>query len=105
MTNLRALIVLPILLILLIVTFFIQLKLAKQKSKWPGLIFPIFFTLIAAFLAFGATIYTGDIISLLLTFVVYLIPAIIHLLIYVIIRNNQHHKHQQEIDKMKIQDL
>lgn len=105
MTNLRALIILPILLLILIVTFFIQFKLSKQKNKWPGLIFPIFFALIAAFLAFGATIYTGDIISLLLTFVVYLIPAIIHLLIYVIVRSNQHFKNQQEIDKMKLQDL
>lgn len=105
MTNLRALIVLPILLLILIVTFFIQFKLAKQKSKWPGLIFPILFALIAAFLAFGATIYTGDIISLLLSFVVYLIPAIIHLLIFIIVRSNDRSNKQQEIDKMKIQDL
>lgn len=105
MTNLRALIILPILLIILIATFIIQLKLCKNPNKWIGLIFPVFFTLIAAFLAFGATIYTGDIISLLLSFFFYLIPAIVHLLIFVIVRSNDRTKNQQEIDKMKIQDL
>ena len=105
MNNIRSLIILPILLISIIATFVIQFKLSKQKSRWVGLVFPFVFTMIAAFLTFGVTIYDGDIVKLLLTFILYMIPADIHILIYILVRNKEHSKNERELDKMKIQDL
>lgn len=105
MTNLRALVILPLVLLILIATFMIQARLAKQKSIWPGLIFPFIFTGIAAFLAFGATIYDGNIMKIILTFIIYLIPADVHLLILALVRGKDRERRQREIDKMKIHDL
>ncbi|HAS74469.1 MAG TPA: hypothetical protein DCS67_10020 [Clostridiales bacterium UBA8960] len=105
MSNIRVLIFLTIFIIMITASFFIQANLSKQKSKWLGLIFPVIFTTIAAFLAFGATIYDGSIIKILVVFLLYMIPADIHVLIYLHMRNKMRGKNQHELDKMKIQDL
>jgi len=90
---------------------FLQIFLSKMQSKWPGLVLPgcsIFLSLIAGF---GFLLYTiagaRVFISAIAIFVLFNIPTLIHLAIYMIVRNNRKDlsKKNQEIQKMNIQDL
>jgi len=105
MVNIKALIFIAILLMLLILSFVLQVQLSKRRSPLPGLLLPIFFTVAAFFFATFTTIYDGNLTPVLFAFILYMIPADIHFIIYAIIRNNQKKLRKDEIDKMHIQDL
>lgn len=89
----------------------LQIFLSKTQSKWPGLVLPgcsIFLSLIAGF---GFLLFTiagaRVILSAIGIFVLFNIPTLIYLAIYMIVRNNKNDlsKKNQEIQKMNIQDL
>ena len=90
---------------------FLQIFLSKTQSKWPGLVLPgcnIFLSLITVF-GFHLFALAGAIIifSTIGIFVLFNIPTLIYLAIYMIVRNNKKDlsKKNQEIQKMNIQDL
>jgi len=90
---------------------FLQIFLSKMQSKWPGLILPgcsMFFSLIGV-LGFSLYAITGAgvIFGVIAIFVLFNIPTLILLMIYMIIRNSKKDlfKKNQEIQKMNIQDL
>ncbi|HSN66185.1 MAG TPA: hypothetical protein VLS94_06065 [Fusibacter sp.] len=105
MFNSKALIFVSILAILLILSFVLQVQLSKRRSPLPGLFLPLFFTVVAFFFATFTTIYDGNLTPVIFAFILYMIPADIHFVIYAIIRNNQKKQQKDEIDKMHIQDL
>lgn len=105
MFNSRVLIFVSISAILLILSFVLQVQLSKRRSPIPGLFLPLFFTIVAFFFATFTTIYDGNLAPVLFAFIIYMIPADIHFVIYAIIRNNQKKLRKDEIDKMHIQDL
>jgi len=89
----------------------LQIFLSKTQSKWPGLILPgcnIFLSLLAVFgFLLFAIAGANVIISAIAILVLFNIPTLIYLAIYIIIRNNKKdlNKKNQEIHKMNIQDL
>lgn len=90
---------------------FLQIFLSKTQSKWPGLVLPgcsIFLSLIAGF-GFHLFVLAGASIILIpiIILVLFNIPTLIYLVIYMIVRNNKKDssKKNQEIQKMNIQDL
>lgn len=105
MFNSRAIIFVSISAILLILSFVLQVQLSKRRSPIPGLFLPLFFTVAAFFFATFTTIYDGNIAPVIFAFILYMIPADIHFVIYAIIRNNQKKLQKDEIAKMHIQDL
>lgn len=101
----RSLVVLPVLILVMVLLTALQIFLSLQKNKWLGLVLPVIYIGIALFLAFGAMIYTGDILPILMAFLIYLIPAIINIAIYLACRAKVKDRQKQELDKMKIHDL
>lgn len=92
--------------IFLIVTIFVcmvllalQLFLSTQKNKWLGLILPVV-CLLAAFIgAFGLTIYTGDMASVMMTFFMFSVPAVINFAIYLACRARVKARYNKEMAK------
>jgi len=101
MKGLTLIIVLLMFLILLV----LQVFLSMQKNKWFGLILPILYVLFAAFASFGSMVYTGQITPVIMVFILFSIPAIINLVIYLACRAKVKEKNNNEIKKMNIQDL
>jgi hypothetical protein len=98
MSYVGSLFVLPFLLMTFALTVGLQIFLSLVPSRWPGLILPGIGVLTAMFLAFGATIYTGEILSVLMAFVMYLIPTLIYFAIYLACRSKIHGRQQHERD-------
>ena len=94
-----------IFIILFIGSIILQIFLSKQKNKWFGLIIPIFYLFIAAFLSFGTMIYRGEIAPIIMAFILFSIPAIINFAIYFAYRAKIKEKNNNELEKMNIQDL
>lgn len=82
-----------------------QVFLSLRKNKWLGLILPLLNLLFAFFASFGQMVYTGDILPMLVTFMMFSIPAIINMIIYFACRERVKAKNTSEIEKMNIQDL
>lgn len=83
----------------------LQLFLSKQKNKWLGLVIPALHLIIAFIGSFGLMAYDGQIFPILIVFFMLSIPAIVHLLIYFAVRGKMKASHNDELDKMNIQDL
>jgi hypothetical protein len=94
-----------VILIVIVLLIALQIFLSMQKNKWLGLVIPFMCFFLAAFLSFGATIYTGEIIPIIIYFIIYLIPAIINLLIYFACKAKVKGKENNELEKMNIHDL
>ena len=83
----------------------LQVFLSLRKNKWLGLILPLLNLLYAFFASFGQMLYTGDILPILVTFMMLSIPAIINMIIYFACRERVKAKNRSEIEKMNIQEL
>lgn len=83
----------------------LQFYFSLQKNKWFGLILPIFYLLLAAFVSFGCMMYTGKIAPIIMAFILFSIPAIINFVIYLACKAKVEEKNNNELDKMNIQDL
>lgn len=83
----------------------LQLFLSKQKNKWLGLVLPAIHLIIAFIGSFGLMAYDGQIMPILIGFFMLSIPAIILLLIHLAVRGKMKDSHNNELDKMNIQDL
>lgn len=94
-----------ILVLIFIASLALQVFLSLQKNKWFGIVLPIIYLLLAAFVAFGLMMYQGDIAPIIIAFVLYSIPAIIHFVIYLVCRAKVKEKNNSELEKMNIQDL
>jgi hypothetical protein len=94
-----------VMLVVIVLLIAIQIFLSMQKNKWLGLVIPFMCFFLATFLSFGATIYTGEIIPIIIYFIIYSIPAIINLLIYFACKAKVKEKDKKEFKKMNIHDL
>lgn len=131
MPYIRTLIVLLVFLLVFVVGgILLQIFLSKRQGKWPGLILPIISFLgsllvILNYAAFSAVITTGpmsedgvliqeaqtvvqniaigDVVSIVLTFLLSNIPTAILLAIYFACRESI--KRNKELERMNIQDL
>lgn len=83
----------------------LQVFLSKQKSKWLGLVLPAIHLTLAFIGSFGLMMYDGQILTILFGFFILSIPAIILLLVYFAVRGKMKGNHNEELDKMNIQDL
>lgn len=83
----------------------LQIFLSLRDNKWYGLVLPALYLLMAAFAAFAQMVYTGDIMPILLTFLMLSIPAGVNFVIYLACREKVKGRHGDEIQKMNIQDL
>ena len=83
----------------------LQIFLSLRKNKWFGLLLPLLNILFAFFSSFGQMFYTGEILPILVTFMMLSIPAIINMIIYFACRERVKVKNRSEIEKMNIQDL
>ncbi|SCZ79804.1 hypothetical protein [Acidaminobacter hydrogenoformans] len=101
----RSVIVLPVLILIIVLLTALQIFLSLQKNQWLGLVLPIIYVGLALLLSFGAMIYTGDIVPILLALLLYLIPAAINIAIYLACRAKVKDKQKQELEKMNIHDL
>lgn len=88
-----------------VVLLALQVFLSMQKGKGFGLVLPIFYLLVAAFLSFGTMIYRGEILPIIMSFILFSIPAIINFVIYLVCRAKVKEKNNKELEKMNIQDL
>lgn len=89
-------------------TVWLQIFLSKMKSKWFGLILPIFSFIFSLFTISGIAILETMgkeqiLMSVISTFLVSNIPTIVLLTLYFGIRERM--KLRSEIDKMNIKDL
>ena len=105
MENSNTFIFILILLIFLVPQVALQVFLSLQKNKWFGLILPILYLLFAAIASFGYMAYTGQIASIIMAFILFLIPAFINFVIYLMCRAKVKEKNNNELEKMNIQDL
>lgn len=96
-------VILFIVIILLLLA--LQVFFSIQKNKWFGLILPMLYLLFAAFASFGSMVYTGEIAPIIIVFLLFLIPVVINLVIYLACRAKVKEKDYNELNKMNIQDL
>lgn len=89
----------------LVLQIALQVFLSLQKNKLFGLIIPIAYVLFTAFASFGLMFYSGDIVPIIMTFILFSIPAIINFVIYLACRVSIKAKNNTELKKMNIQDL
>ena len=84
----------------------LQIYLSKRESKWPGLVLPgicALFSLVAVLNVAAMGSVAEAIGTMLLSLVVYNIPALVLLVIYWICR--QKYSRAREMEKMHIADL
>jgi|SRR6056297_1706159 len=83
----------------------LQVFLSLRKNKWLGLILPLLNLLFAFYASFGQMMYTGDILQVILAFLMMSVPAAINYVIYKACREKVREKDKDELNKMNIQDL
>jgi len=91
-------------------TVALQLYLAKQHSRWPGLVLPALTFAVSLAAVMGIGIYivspqavSGAIASAVYMFLIFNIPTVILLIIYKIARNKQ--ARLRDVQRMSLQDL
>lgn len=97
-----------LLLLLVAGLLILQVYLSKMQSKWPGLIIPGVYFLLASSIGVGRLLYNIQttlpvILGDLFTLVLFNIPTAVLMVIYFSCRKKT--KHSDEIKKMNIQDL
>lgn len=111
MFNIRTtVIILPIVIAMIVGLTFLQVYLSKKESKIPGLILPSIFFILSVFYsvpnfknALNFSFSPGAFFASVMILLVYNVPTIIYVLIYLHLRNKMNKASQ--INKMNVQDL
>ncbi|MEL7570278.1 MAG: hypothetical protein AAGU14_06905 [Eubacteriaceae bacterium] len=103
-------IILPIVIGMIVGLTFLQIYLSKKESKIPGLILPSIFFILSVFYsvpnfqnALNFSFSPGAFFASLMILLIYNVPTIIYVLIYLHLRNKINKA--SEINKMNVQDL
>ena len=95
------------LLILMVAFILLQIYLSRSESRWPGLILPILSFLVSFLFIFFMVTPPGEeaafSISIVLTWLLFNIPTLILLGIYLVCQKRN--EKNKQIKKMNIQDL
>ncbi|MCQ2443364.1 MAG: hypothetical protein MJ077_09710 [Oscillospiraceae bacterium] len=102
----RIIFVVIFLLVFGVLPFVLQVWLSKRESRYPGMVLPVLSLLFALVAVLGCVMYEyekGDIFVLVIPFLLFNIPTVIHLTIYFACREKFSKKKQ--MDKLNVQDL
>lgn len=100
----RIIFVVIFLLVFGVLPFVLQVWLSKRESRYPGMVLPVLSVLFALITVLGCVMYEDeDIFVLVIPFLLFNIPTVIHLTIYFACREKFSKKKQ--MDKLNVQDL
>lgn len=100
----RIIFVVIFLLLFGVLPFVLQVWLSKRESRYPGMVLPVLSLLFALVAVLGSVMYEDeDIFVLVIPFLLFNIPTVIHLTIYFACREKFSKKKQ--MDKLNVQDL
>lgn len=100
----RIIFVVIFLLVFGVLPFVLQVWLSKRESRYPGMVLPVLSLLFALVAVLGSVMYEDeDIFVLVIPFLLFNIPTVIHLTIYFACREKFSKKKQ--MDKLNVQDL
>lgn len=100
----RIIFVVIFLLVFGVLPFVLQVWLSKRESRYPGMVLPVLSLLFALVAVLGIVMYEDeDIFVLVIPFLLFNIPTVIHLTIYFACREKFSKKKQ--MDKLNVQDL
>lgn len=100
----RIIFVVIFLLVFGVLPFVLQVWLSKRESRYPGMVLPVLSLLFALVAVLGSVMYEDeDVFVLVIPFLLFNIPTVIHLTIYFACREKFSKKKQ--MDKLNVQDL